>query len=175
MPPPHSLNYIRNRYLKLRKKSSSSSSKERKESGQQSERRIPGREADSRAGGSSLPPLQGDPLPGLVKSSVSTSAREGSFFYYGEIDEEAVLRIRGSEVTAETVRGRPVITKGAILTGALSTSHPTTNVDIRKGLGRGSVELLEKPARENDYTLVFRVRDDEGGSDQYHIHLTWQE
>jgi hypothetical protein len=175
MPPPHSLTYIRNRYLKVGKTSSNSASKERKESGQQSERRNSGREPAPEARSSSLPPLQGDPLPGLVRSSVRTSAKEGSFFFYGEIDDEAVLRIRGSEVTAETIRGRPVITKGAILTGVLSTSHSTSSVDVKKGLGRGSVELLERPTRENGYTVVIRIRDDKGGSDQYRIHLTWQE
>jgi hypothetical protein len=175
MPPPHSLDYIHNPYLKKAKAPRRSASTESKESQEKTERRTPGRAPASQATSSTLPPLQGEPLAGLARSSAGQSANKGSFFFFGEIDDVAILRIRGSDVTAEVVRGRPVITKMAMLSGVLPTQGPTSNVAVRKGLGRGSVELLEKPNQGNGYTAVIRVRDDKAGSDQYRIQLTWEE
>ena len=180
MPQPHSLDYIRNPYLKTGKTPRRAASTRGGGSTEEPDTQPATRNTVSRPSGSarattSAPaPLQGEPLTGLVRSSAGQSEGEGSFFFFGEIDDVTIIRIRGSEATAEVVRGRAVVTQMAMLNGVLPTSSPASAVEVRKGLGRGSVELLEKPTKGNGYTVVIRVRDDKSGSDQYRIHLTWE-
>jgi len=175
MPPPHSLDYIHNPYLKKIKAPKKSDPQGSSGSARETDPGRPTRNGASRSSGGSPQPLQGEPLVGLVRSSAGQSEGKGSFFFYGDIDDVTIIRIRGSEATAEAVRGRAIVTKMAMLNGALPTSSPASAVEVTKGLGRGNVELLERPSRENNYTVVIRVRDDQSGSDQYRIHLTWQE
>jgi hypothetical protein len=46
-------------------------------------------------------------------------------------------------------------------------------LQIRRIRGRGSVDLIQEPSRENDYSAMIRVRDNRSGSDTYEIEVSW--
>jgi len=40
--------------------------------------------------------------------------------------------------------------------------------------GRGQVDVIQQPSRQNDYTTIVRVRDDRSGSADYRLAAYWQ-
>lgn len=105
--------------------------------------------------------------------SVYDNAIEGGFEFRGRVDDEVVFYIRGDRVNAEVVQGRNVQVENF----RFSQPLPNTTIrgfNFRKRDGRGDVELLEEPSRENGWTAVVRVYDEGGGDDRYHFELTWR-
>jgi hypothetical protein len=106
-----------------------------------------------------------------VKSPDKQGER-GNFFFDGEIDGEVIFRIRGSGATVQVVQGRPVTTKVAMISIPFPTESPF-RIHFKPLEGRGKVDLLESPWAGNGYTVVIRVKDEKGGSDQYRISVDW--
>jgi|SRR5688572_4474950 len=123
-----------------------------------------------RRGSYSLP---GDRLNPSIASSEFNNALEGRFEFRGRVDDEAIFYIRRDQATAEAVRGRRVEAERVQFSQPLP-DRTLRAFQMRKREGRGSVELLEEPTRENGWTAVVRIIDDDGGADRYQFELLWR-
>lgn len=106
-------------------------------------------------GGSSLP-------PGRVT---------GRMRWRGRVDDRIQIYIQGSSATPRTVSGSPVTNANASFTSPLP--QRAVGLELRKLKGRGSVEIIQQPSRENGFTAVIEVFDSKGGSEDYEFEVAW--
>jgi hypothetical protein len=101
-------------------------------------------------------------------------AQQGAelFEWSGSVDREVQVVMRGSNVwtnnVGQTERPR-----------ARTRSYnrlPSVNGQVAVQLlgGRGRVDVIQQPSRQNDYTTIVRIRDDRSGSDNYRLAAYWQ-
>jgi hypothetical protein len=95
----------------------------------------------------------------------------GRMRWRGRVDDEVEIHLQGGSAEVRTVSGAPS-TGGP---GQFTTPLPAqaVNVQVTKRRGRGSVEVVQQPARSNGFTAVVRVRDPKGGSDDYDFEVMW--
>ena len=122
-----------------------------------------------RRGSYSLP---GDRLS-TSGSSGFDNALDGRFEFRGRVDDEAIFYIRRDQATVEAVRGRRVEAERVQFSQPLP-DRALRAFQMRKREGRGNVELLEEPTRENGWTAVVRIIDDDSGADRYQFELLWR-
>jgi hypothetical protein len=94
------------------------------------------------------------------------------FEWSGQVDREVQVVMRGGNVwtnnVGQTERPR-----------ARTRSYnrlPSQNGQVAVQLinGRGRVDVIQQPSRQNDYTTIVRIRDDRSGSDSYRLAAYWQ-
>jgi hypothetical protein len=90
----------------------------------------------------------------------------------GRVDGEAIIRFRGNQAWDETQSGRGVWNTQYRFSDPLP-QRPVV-VNLLDTDGRGEVNILEQPNRNNNYTVTVQVRDRRGGSDEYGFHLGWE-
>jgi hypothetical protein len=137
-----------------------------------------GRRADSsgyrgRADGQNEP-NSGILSPGGLPTSGTYETYEGQGIRWtGRVDGTIRVTVRGNRVSSQRVSGGPIYDERT----SIGTRLPRRNsgdVDVRKVSGRGDVEVIQRPDNNNNYTLMFEIRDDDGGSDSYDIEITWR-
>jgi hypothetical protein len=122
-----------------------------------------------------------EPLPGLrlhhedVYENERNRDGQGFVEFKGRIDDSVIIRIWGSEVFAEVVRGRPVQTEQLTLSGPLPTVGSFREFTVERKDGRGQVILLERPWYGNNHVAVIQISDPKGGSDRYRFRLIWKQ
>jgi hypothetical protein len=120
---------------------------------------------DSSRGGFDAPPYQ-------RPRGRTPSAGEERATWTGRVDGEALVECRDNQCRAQTLRGGPVTRE------RFEFSRPLPERDVRVSLddmdGRGEVELIEQPSSGNGWTAKVRVRDPEGGADDYAFSLFWR-
>jgi hypothetical protein len=59
---------------------------------------------------------------------------------------------------------------------SFTTPLPTiaVAVDVNKLGGRGSVRVLQQPARANDFTAVIEIYDNGSGAQEYRLDIFWR-
>ena len=97
--------------------------------------------------------------------------RDHEMVWSGNVDAVVRIRIRGRSATVRTVSGR--IPTGVNYDFFEALPNRPVNVSVRRKEGRGRVEIIEQPDRQNNYTAVIEVRDDRGGTDFYSFELDW--
>lgn len=95
----------------------------------------------------------------------------GRIHWRGTVDEQVQLYIQGTGASPRAVRGGPVRNANFNFTAPLP--RRPVNVELRKLKGRGSVEVIQQPSRDNDFTAVVEIRDPQGGADEYEFELIW--
>src|SRR4051812_19820159 len=100
-------------------------------------------------------------------------SREGTFEFHGRVDGVTVLHIRGDQVRVENVSGQPLRDQVFKFTGPVPISS-LRDIDLVESVGRGKIELVEKPWDGNRYTAVVRISDYNNGSGQYSFKLAWR-
>ena len=87
------------------------------------------------------------------------------------MDGETQLLVRRSEVESRALSGLPA----SGITFNFTSPLPRRVVDVRleKKHGRGDIEIVQQPSRNNDFTVVVEIRDKKGGSDDYEFELIW--
>jgi hypothetical protein len=112
--------------------------------------------------------------PLLIGQPRVMSQRPGSelFEWTGSVDREVQIVMRGTNVRTNNVgqSERP---------RARTRSYnrlPDENgqVSVQMLSGRGHVDVIQQPSRQNDYTTIVRVRDDQNGSGDYRFATYWQ-
>jgi hypothetical protein len=98
--------------------------------------------------------------------------RDGVFEFKGRVDGVTVLHIHGDQVRVENLSGQPLRDQTFRFSGPMPTSN-LKDVNLVESLGRGRVELVEKPWDGNRYTAVVRISDSSSGSGQYGFKLAW--
>ena len=100
-------------------------------------------------------------------------AREGRCEVRVWVDHLAELRLRGDEIFVHTVEGARSYDEGS------ACSHPLPynsirDLQIRQIAGRNRVALTQAPNRNNNYSALFTINDDQGGGDHYAFEVTWR-
>jgi hypothetical protein len=94
------------------------------------------------------------------------------FEWTGSVDREVQIVMRGSSVRTNNVgqTERPRARARAL------NRLPNENgqVTVRWLDGRGRVDVIQQPSRQNNYTTIVRIRDDQSGSDNYRLAAYWQ-
>jgi hypothetical protein len=99
--------------------------------------------------------------------------REGAFEFRGRVDGVTVLYIRGDQVRVENVSGLPLRDQVFKFSEPIPIAS-MRDIDLLETVGRGKVELVEKPWEGNRYTTVIRISDYNNGSGQYSFKLAWR-
>jgi hypothetical protein len=97
---------------------------------------------------------------------------DGLLRWTGAVDDEVEIRIQGRNVDTRTLSGNGTRDVRANLNGR-ALPRRDVQVTVRERQGRGSVTVLQQPARWNNYTAVIRVRDRQGGFGYYDFDVTW--
>jgi len=105
----------------------------------------------------------GFPAPDMVTGRVE---------WRGRVDDRIHLAIRGRSVEQRTISGTALGDGRAVFTSALPSE--SVRVSVAKIAGRGSVRVIQQPARTNDFTAIIEIYDDNGGSQEYRIEVTWR-
>lgn len=95
------------------------------------------------------------------------------FEWTGEVDREVQVVMRGSSVWTNTV-GQSERPRARTRT---YNRLPSENgqVYVQMLSGRGRVDVIQQPSRQNNYTTIVRILDDRGGSADYRIAAYWQD
>ena len=97
--------------------------------------------------------------------------RGGRMTWRGKVDDDVRIRIRGGSSDVETIGGTPYYDAQS----NFGASLPPRRVNVRLSLkrGRGEIYIEQQPSRENDYTLIVRIKDPKGGASTYEFEVTW--
>jgi hypothetical protein len=99
--------------------------------------------------------------------------REGEFQFRGRVDGVTVLHIHADQVRSEVLTGQPVRDQKFQFSQPLPTTT-LREIALTEIVGRGRVELVEKPWEGNRYTAVVRITDNSPGEGQYTFKLAWR-
>ncbi len=116
--------------------------------------------------------LNPDANIGKVEYRADEASILGKVVWSGMVDADVLLSVSGDRIKTKTVSGKEYAD------GAYSfTSTIPRQTRIRVGVtlksGRGKVHVIEQPGRENDYTAIVQIRDEEGGAKPYAIEIYW--
>jgi hypothetical protein len=95
----------------------------------------------------------------------------GRMHWRGTVDDVVQLYIQGSDASFRTIRGGPARNVTFNFTAPLP--RRPANVEVRKLRGRGAVEVIQQPSRDNNFTAVVEIRDSQGGAEEYEFELIW--
>ena len=95
----------------------------------------------------------------------------GSLTWRGRVDGEIELEIQGNQVYERVLSGRPVSSVRRNFTSSLPRRD--VNVEVQLLDGRGNVDVIQQPSSRNNYRAVVRIRDSQGGADDYEIEVRW--
>lgn len=96
----------------------------------------------------------------------------GRAFWRGTVDKEVHLVIQNRNIETRTISGAP----SGNVNFSFTSSLPTRNVTVEaiKKSGRGQVRVIEQPNRDNDYTALIQILDDDGGAREYQLEIVWR-
>ncbi len=96
----------------------------------------------------------------------------GRAFWRGTVDKEVHLVIQNRNIETRTIAGAP----SGNINFSFTSSLPTRNVTVEaiKKSGRGQVRVIEQPNRDNDYTAIIQILDDDGGAREYQLEIVWR-
>lgn len=95
----------------------------------------------------------------------------GGLLWRGRVDDVIELEIQGNQVYERLISGRPVSGTRRDFSSALPRRNVNVEVEVLRG--RGNVEVREQPSSRNNYRAIIRIRDSQGGADDYEIEVRW--
>jgi hypothetical protein len=101
----------------------------------------------------------------------TTPAASANFVWEGDVDESAVLYLRGDHLEVENPRGEHVLHQRYRFFHLPPDSRQRVRLDILEG--RGTVQITQQPALDNDYTIIVDIADRQEGRAHYSIALYW--
>lgn len=108
----------------------------------------------------------------LLFATCCAEAAAQEFVWEGEVDEVAVLQLRGKKLEVTSSVGAPVQHQKYQFHSALAESRQTVRLTRREG--RGSVRIIEQPRLDNRYTLIVQIEDRQPGAAFYSVALHWE-
>lgn len=108
--------------------------------------------------------------PSQAQETVSNS---GKVYWYGSVDNKIHLKIRGLAVEQLAVEGN------ATEPGRYSFTAPLPQVDVTVSVNRlegrsKRITVVQQPSAGNDFTAIVEIHDDDGGSRDYLLEISWQ-
>lgn len=95
----------------------------------------------------------------------------GRMRWRGAVDDTVQIFVQGSNSNARAARGAQVTNPYFNFTSPLP--RRAVMVELKKLKGRGAVEIIQQPSRDNDFTAVIQILDPKGGSDEYEFEIVW--
>lgn len=99
------------------------------------------------------------------------TGRSGRMTWRGRVDDDVRIRIRGGSADVETIGGTPYYDSQPSFDNSLPNRRVTVRLTEKRG--RGEIFIEQQPTRENDFTVVVRIRDTRGGASDYSFTLEW--
>ena len=100
-----------------------------------------------------------------------TGNRSGRMTWRGRVDDDVRIKIRGGTADVETLGGTPYYDSQPNFSNSLPNRRVTVRLTEKRG--RGEIFIEQQPSRENDFTVVVRIRDTRGGASDYAFTLEW--
>jgi hypothetical protein len=91
----------------------------------------------------------------------------------GRVDGTVRITFRDGRIYSTRVSGGPIQGERADV-GSPLPRREVSDIDVRKLRGRGDVDVIQRPDSRNGYTLIVEIEDDDGGSDDYDLEVTWR-
>lgn len=95
----------------------------------------------------------------------------GRMTWRGKVDDDVRIIVRGGRADVETIGGTPYYDGQPNFTNSLPSRRVNVTLNMRKG--RGNAYIEQQPSRENDYSVVIRIKDPKGGASDYEIEISW--
>jgi len=95
----------------------------------------------------------------------------GRMSWRGRVDDDVRIRIRGGSAEVETIGGTPYYDGQPNFSNSLPSRRVTVRLTEKRG--RGEILVEQQPSRENDFTVVIRIKDPRGGASDYAFTLEW--
>ena len=114
---------------------------------------------------------QRDPDDGRPPRNDPDGRTSGRLRWRGKVDGETQVLVRRSEVESRALSGLPA--SGITFNFTSPLPRRSTDVQLEKKKGRGDIEVVQQPSRNNDFTAVVEIRDKKGGADDYEFELIW--
>lgn len=110
---------------------------------------------------------------GIAAPSVGRAQQQRELFRWaGRVDQEIQLTMSGRNLTASNIGPSEPGQRRSNVESALPRMDGQVTVQLENG--RGSVDVLRQPTARNGYTTVIRIRDPQGGADNYRLNVLWQ-
>lgn len=94
------------------------------------------------------------------------------FEWNGRVDREIQLVMRGNNVQVERIGSTEPRGGRPRMLGTLPPSDGQVVLQLLQG--RGNVNVIQQPSRQNGYTAIVRIEDAQSGADTYRIAAYWQ-
>ncbi len=106
-----------------------------------------------------------------VVDTTEEAYQAGKVFWSGKVDQSAQIKITGKQILSvdDSQNILPNVFSG--LTGSLA--RKIVKVSVIKNKGRGIVSVLQQPDWENDFTAIIQINDDDAGSSDYQLEISW--
>lgn len=103
--------------------------------------------------------------------NVEEPYRTGSVRWRGRVDQNVNIIISGSDVQSHDMAGTGLSNVRFDINGYLA--RRPGSVTVRRREGRGTVNILQQPSWENDFTAIVQIFDPNGGADDYDLDINW--
>jgi len=115
--------------------------------------------------------LPGDDDESRSNDNDGNSHLNGRMHWRGRVKGEAYISVQRGNAAIRIISGDPVKQSSFVFTSPLPQRR--ISAELKKLKGKGTVELVQQPSRDNDFTSVVQIRDNKGGSDDYEFELLW--
>ena len=99
------------------------------------------------------------------------TGRGGRMTWRGRVDDDVRIRIRGGSADVETIGGTPYSDSQPNFVNSLPNRRVTVRLTQKRG--RGEIFIEQQPTRDNDFTVIVRIKDTRGGASDYEFELQW--
>lgn len=109
--------------------------------------------------------------PGPFPGGDGGGGRGGRMTWKGRVDDDVRITIRGGTADVETLGGTPYYDSQPNFGASLPSRRVTVRLTSKRG--RGDIFIEQQPSRENDFSVVVRIKDSRGGASDYEFELQW--
>ena len=95
----------------------------------------------------------------------------GRMTWKGRVDDDVRITIRGGTAELQTLGGTPYNNGQPNFSASLPSRRVNVTLNVKKG--RGEVFIEQQPSRDNDFSVVVRIKDTKGGASDYEFEITW--
>ena len=99
------------------------------------------------------------------------TGRGGRMTWRGRVDDDVRIRIRGGSADVETIGGTEYTDSRPNYINSLPNRRVTVRLTQKRG--RGEIFIEQQPTRDNDFTVIVRIKDPRGGASDYEFELEW--
>jgi hypothetical protein len=97
--------------------------------------------------------------------------RTGRINWKGRVDDDVRITFQGGTADVETLGGTEYSDSQPNFTNSLPSRRVTVRLEKRRG--RGEVYIEQQPTRQNNFSVVVRIKDTRGGASDYDFDLVW--